>query len=69
MKKQIKLVLTLTMLIALCVGVVACCAMAIGSAVREDVSRVFGSSYLAVAFAVLAIKLGQAANAIIDKNS
>lgn len=68
MKKKIRLVLTMTMMIALCVGVVACCAMAIGSAVREDDSNVFGFSFMAVAFAILAIKLVQVANAIMEKS-
>ena len=57
MKKEIRLVLTMTMLIALCVGVVACCAKAIGSAVREDEGNTVGYSFMAVAFAVFATKL------------
>lgn len=57
MKKEIRLVLTMTMLIALCVGVVACCAMAIGSAVREDDGNTVGYSFMAVVFAVFATKL------------
>jgi hypothetical protein len=57
MNKKIRLVLTMTMLLALCVGVVACCAMAIGSAVREDDGRTVGYSFMAVVFAILAIKL------------
>ncbi len=69
MKKEIRLVLTMTMLIALCVGVVACCAMAIGSAVREDDSNTVGYSFMAVVFAVFATKLGQVAKDIMEEKS
>ena len=59
MKKKIKLVLATTMLLSLFVGIVAFCAMAVGSAVREDNSNTVGYSYMAVVFAVFAIKLAQ----------
>jgi O-antigen/teichoic acid export membrane protein len=68
MKKEIRLVLTMTMLLALCVGVVACCAMAIGSAVREDDGNTVGYSFMAVVFAVFATKLVQVAKAIMEKS-
>ena len=69
MKKEIRLVLTMTMLLALCVGVVACCAMAIGSAVREDDGNTVGYSFMAVVFAVFATKLVQVAKAIMEEKS
>ena len=69
MKKKIRWVVARTMLLALCVGVVACCAMAIGSAVREDEGNTVGYSFMAVVFAVFATKLGQVAKAIMEEKS
>lgn len=67
MKKKIRLTLTIVMLFGLCVGVVACCAMAIGSAVREDDGSTVGYSFMVVVFAVFATKLVQVAKAIMEE--